>query len=168
MHPGPRERPTPNALSLGQRETRSLIRVAWESSDEAEYFHGFVAGYAKSVFTSSTTDKVVLASQELVENALKYSLMTKPIVFELSANTSEVRVSVENATVATRAAMLQEQLRRIERDPEGTYTTELERSMAGVGRRSMLGLARIRYEAGMSLAASVVGSDVTVVASARR
>jgi len=165
---GHRERLTPNALSLGQRETRSLIRVAWESSDEAAYFHGFVAGYAKSVFTSSTTDKIVLASQELVENALKYSLMTKPIVFELSANTSEVRVSVENSTVATRASMLQEQLRRIERDPEGTFTTELERSMLGAGRRSMLGLARVRHEANMTLTASVIGNEVTIVASTRR
>ncbi len=168
MRPPPLERSLHASLSLAQRETRSLIRVAWESSDEAEYFHGFVAGYAKSIFTGGTTDKVVLASQELVENALKYSLMTKPIVFELCASSHEVRVSVENATVATRAAMLQEQLRRIERDPEGTYTTELERSMVGIGRRSMLGLARIRHEAGMSLSASVVGSDVTVVASARR
>jgi len=120
------------------------------------------------MFTASIKDKIVLASQELVENALKYCLMTKPIVYELGVSTSEVRVSVENTTVATRAMMLQEQLRRIERDAEGTFAAELERSMTGVGRRSMLGLARVCHEAGMRIAASVAGGDVTVVASSRR
>lgn len=166
-HPSP-ERPTFSTLSLAQRETRSLIRVAWETGEEAAYFHGFVAGYARALFTASTTDKIVLASQELVENALRYSLLTKPIVYELSVNTTEVRVCVENATIATRTAMLQEQLRRIEQDPEATYTAELERSMTGSGRRSMLGLSRIRHEASMTIGASVTGNDVLVVASCRR
>jgi hypothetical protein len=155
-------------LSAAGRENRTLIRVAWESSEEADYFHAFVAGYARGVFTTGTTDKIVLASQELVENALRYSLLTRPIVYELSTSSSEVRVSVENATIATRAGMLQDQLRRIERDPEGTYTTELERSMSGAGRRSMLGLCRIWHEANMRVSASVVGSDVVVIASCRR
>ena len=110
----------------------------------------------------------MLASHELLENAQRYSLMTRPIVYQLEVDSSEVRVSVENATVASRASMLQEQLRRIERDVESTYTTELERSMSAAGRRSMLGLARICHEAGMSVTATVIGADVCVVAGARR
>jgi hypothetical protein len=161
-------RPAESAASFGNNEARTLVRVTWENSEEAEYFHGFVAGYAKAVFTLATADRVILASHEMLENALRYSLMMKEVAYELRITTNEVRVSVQNATISSRIEMLRAHLLRIQEDAERTYTTELERSMSGSGRRAMLGLVRICHEGRMVLKASVDGSNVTVVASCRR
>jgi hypothetical protein len=156
------------AAALAHREARTLVRVSWENSEDAEYFHGFVAGYAKAVFTLATADRVTLASHEMLENALRYSLMMKEIVYELSVTANDVRVSVQNATISSRIEMLRAHLLRIQEDPERTYTTELERSMSASGRRAMLGLVRICHEGRMAVKASVDGSNVSVVATCRR
>jgi len=155
-------------LSRATTDSRTLIHVAWETGEEASYFHGFVAGYAKATFSASTADRVVLASHELVENALRYSLISQSISYDLAVSSSEVRISVENGTTLARADMLRTQLQRIQSDPENTYTTELARSLTGTGRRSMLGLARICHEAHMAVSVSVIGSTLTVVATCRR
>ena len=164
----PNERLLPSTMSFAARDLHTLIRVVWESAEQAEYFHGFVSGYAKAVFALNTAEKVTLASQELMENALRYSLMAKGISYELAVSSSEVRVSVGNATIGSRLEMLQAQLQRIQQDREGTYLTELERSTSGQGRRSMLGLVRICHEANMVLKVGVESNDVTVTASCRR
>jgi hypothetical protein len=163
----PFQRPD-SSRTLADREARTLVRVAWENSEEAEYFYGFVSGYAKAVFRLGTAERVILASQELLENALRYSLMMKEIVYELSVTPNEVRVLVHNATISSRVEMLRAHLQRIQEDPERTYTTEIERSMSGAGRRAMLGLVRICHEAHMELRASVDGGNVLVIASCRR
>ena len=162
------ERLLPSTLSLASRDLHTLIRLVWESAEQAEYFHGFVSGYAKAVFALNTAERVTLASQELMENALRYSLMAKGISYELAVSSSEVRVSVGNATIGSRVAMLQGHLQRIQQDREGTYVAELERSVSGQGRRSMLGLVRICHEANMVLNVAVENNHVTVVASCRR
>ena len=167
LRESPFQRPD-SSVTLASRETRTLVRVAWENSENAEYFYGFVSGYAKAVFTMGTAERVILASQELLENALRYSLMMKEIAYELCVTPAEVRVSVQNATISSRIEMLRTHLQRIQEDPERTYTTELERSMSGSGRRAMLGLVRICHEAHMVLRTSVEGSNVTVTASCRR
>ena len=163
----PFQRPDSSSL-LAERETRRLVRVAWENSESAEYFFGFVSGYAGSVFQGRTAERVVLASQELLENAMRYSLMMKEVAYELSVTQIEVRVSVKNTTISSRIEMLRTQLQRIQEDPERTYTAELERSTSGSGRRAMLGLVRICHEVHMVLKASVDGGAVTVTASCPR
>jgi hypothetical protein len=168
LRANPFQSPGNSLTSLANREARTLVRVAWENSENAEYFYGFVSGYAKAVFTMGAADRVILASQELLENALQYSLMSKEITYELGVTATEVRVSVRNATISSRVEMLRAHLIRIQEDPERTYTTELERSMSGGGRRAMLGLVRICHEANMVLSASVDSGNVTVMASCRR
>ncbi len=168
LRANPFQSPGNSLTALTAREVRTLVRVAWENSENAEYFYGFVSGYAKAVFTMGAADRVILASQELLENALQYSLMSKEVTYELGVTATEVRVSVRNATISSRVEMLRAHLIRIQEDPERTYTTELERSMSGAGRRAMLGLVRICHEANMVLSASVDGGNVTVMATCRR
>ncbi len=156
------------ASTLSSRASRTLIHVAWENSEQAEYFHGFVSGYAKAVFRSGTAERVILASHELLENALRYSLMSREITYALVVTALEVQVSVQNSTISSRIEMLRAQLTRIRENPASTYTTELERSMSGAGRRAMLGLVRICHEADMELRAAIETSNVTVTASSRR
>src|SRR5450432_2306842 len=101
LRENPYQRPAGSVASV-ERDVRTLVRVAWESSEDAEYFYGFVSGYAKAVFTMGTAERVILASQELLENALRYSLMMKQIAYELCVTQTEVRVSVQNATISSR------------------------------------------------------------------
>ena len=75
---------------------------------------------------------------------------------------------VQNTTVLARIEMLTTQLKRLENAPDQVYATELERSTQGGGRRSMLGLARIRHEAEMQIDVSLDGLDVTVRAYCQR
>ncbi len=156
------------ASALASRESRTLIHVAWENSEQAEYFYGFVSGYAKAVFRGATAERVILASHELLENALRYSLMNREITYSLGVTALEVQVSVQNSTISSRIDMLRAQLARIRENPGATYTTELERSMSGAGRRAMLGLVRICHEADMELRAALETSHVLLSASCRR
>jgi len=163
-----RFQPSDGASSLSSLESRTLIHIAWENSEQAEYFHGFVSGYAKAVFRLTTAERVILASHELLENALRYSLMSRVITYTLGVTNLEVRVSVRNSTISSRIEMLRAQLARIRESAERTYGAELERSMSSSGRRAMLGLVRISHEADMELRADIDASAVTVIASCRR
>ncbi|HWZ90375.1 MAG TPA: hypothetical protein VNW92_16040 [Polyangiaceae bacterium] len=154
--------------AVAQRDARSLLRVAWASSESTAYFCRFVSGYANTAFAAVTAGRVTLASRELLENALRYSLMMHEITYELSATRTEVRVSVQNRTISSRVEVLRAQLKRIQEDPQRAYAQELERSKSSTGRRAMLGLVRICHEADMTLRASVDGSSVLLAASCRR
>lgn len=150
------------------RETRALIQVAWEAGPDLQAFLGFVTAYARGRFSSSTAEKVALASNELLDNAVRYSSLSRDISYALQTLDTYVCVSVTNATVRTRIEMLTDQLKRLEASPESVYTAEFERSVTGNGRRSMLGLARIRHETGMTLEATAEANVVTVRAMGHR
>jgi hypothetical protein len=156
------------SAATAHREAGSLLRVAWASSENTAYFCRFVAGYANTAFSAVTADRVTLASRELLDNALRYSLMMHEVTYELSATRTEVHVSVHNATIASRVEVLRAHLERIQEDPQRAYALELERSKSSSGRRAMLGLVRICHEADMTLRASVDGNNVALAASCRR
>jgi hypothetical protein len=67
-----------------------------------------------------------------------------------------------------RIDMLTTHVRKLESNPEQTYTSEMERSTLAGGRRSMLGLARIRHEAEMQLELHLDGLDVAICAHCAR
>jgi hypothetical protein len=94
--------------------------------------------------------------------------VTKPIVYQLDVDSSEVRVSVETRRSLRARACSRNNCAASNAPPWARTATEFARSMSPAGRRSMLGLARICYQAGMSVTATVIGADVCVVAGTRR
>lgn len=149
----------------------ALIHVTWDASPDLEQFLGFISAYAKGRFSNSVAERVTLASTELLDNAVRYGSLARDFTYRLALDGQRVAVSVQNTTVTTRIEMLNAQLKRLESAPEQVYSSELERSMSvgpSSGRRSMLGLARIRHEAEMRIELEVDGNDVTVRAICAR
>ena len=147
----------------------ALIHVTWDASPDPEQFLGFISAYTKGRFSNNLAERVTLASTELLDNAVRYGSLARDFSYCLAAQTSQVSVSVRNTTTPARLEMLVAQLRRLESAPGQVYTSELERSMGpGSGRRSMLGLARIRHEAEMQVGIDVHINEVTVRAQCKR
>lgn len=147
----------------------ALIHVTWDASPDLQQFLGFITAYAKGRFSNSVAERVTLASTELLDNAVRYGSLARDFTYRLAIDGQRVAVSVQNTTVTTRIEMLSAQLKRLELAPEQVYTSELERSMGpSSGRRSMLGLARIRHEAEMRVELDIDGNDVTVRAVCAR
>jgi hypothetical protein len=147
----------------------ALIHVTWDSSPDLEQFLGFITAYTKGRFSTSLAERVTLASTELLDNAVRYGSLARDFTYRLALEGNHVSVSVQNTTVRARIDMLTAQLRRLESAPEQVYSSELERSMGpGSGRRSMLGLARIRHEAEMQIDIEVDNNEVTVRAQCKR
>jgi len=147
----------------------ALIHVTWDASPDLEQFLGFITAYTKGRFSNSLAERVTLASTELLDNAVRYGSLARDFSYCLAMQTTQVSVSVRNATMPARIEMLVAQLRRLEAAPGQVYTSELERSMGSAsGRRSMLGLARIRHEAEMQIGVDVDVNEVTVRAQCKR
>jgi hypothetical protein len=147
----------------------ALIHVSWDASPDLEQFLGFITAYTKGRFSNSLAERVTLTSTELLDNAVRYGSLARDFSYRLAIEATLVAVSVQNTTVPARIEMLVAQLRRLESAPGQVYTSELERSMgSGSGRRSMLGLARIRHEAEMQIGIDVDNNEVTVRAQCKR
>ncbi len=153
----------------GLASTNALIHVTWDASPDLEQFLSFISAYTKGRFSSSLAERVTLASTELLDNAVRYGSLARDFTYRLAVEGAEVVVSMQNTTVRTRIDMLTAQLRRLDTAPEKVYASELERSMTSSGgRRSMLGLARIRHEAEMTIDLDIEINEVTVRASCQR
>jgi hypothetical protein len=147
----------------------ALINVTWDQSPDLEQFLAFISAYTKGRFSASLAERITLASTELLDNAVRYGSLARDFSYRLDADGSKVVVCVRNTTVRARIDMLTGQLRRLEASPEQVYAAEMERSMSpGAGRRSMLGLVRIRHEAEMNLQLDVDGNEVSVRAQCSR
>lgn len=154
---------------IAPASSASLIRVSWDASPDLEQFLAFVTAFAKGRFSLTLAERVTLASGELLDNAVRYGSLAREFTYELSTEGGQVSVSVQNNTVQTRVEMLSSQLRRLEAGADQVYASELERSLSpGSGRRSMLGLARIRHEAEMRIELTANGGLVKVRAYCAR
>lgn len=147
----------------------ALIHVTWDSSPDLEQFLGFISAYCKGRFSTSLAERVTLTSTELLDNAVRYGSLARDFTYRLAIEGGYVTVSMQNTTVPARIEMLSAQLRRLESAPEQVYAAELERSMGpSSGRRSMLGLARIRHEAEMRIDLQTEANDVIIRAQCKR
>lgn len=145
---------------------QSLVRVSIDSGAElVDPVHVFIAAYASHRFRPSIRERIVLAANELLSNATAYGALSAPIVFELSASDRLVIVRVSNAVTNSRLQMLQTRFKAVNDDPQKTYLEQMQRSMSGRALRAQLGLARLRFEAELSLDLEVVDNIVTVSAA---
>lgn len=150
-------------------QSSALIHVTWDASPDLEQFLGFITAYTKGRFSNSMAERITLASTELLDNAVRYGSLAREFSYRLAIDGARVSVSVQNTTMLARIEMLTAQLRRLEATPEQVYASELERSMGpSSGRRSMLGLARIRHEAEMRIEVEIENTEVTVRAVCAR
>ncbi len=160
----------PHSDLRSARGRTALINVSWESGCSVSYLHQFVEAYARSRFPRQMAERLALASNELLENALSYSLLSKEVTYEMALSGERIEIIVTNHSVPARIDLLQQQLERLNENPEQVYKDELEKSMTQRGGRGMLGLVRASHEAQMAIELRLGGdgTEVTVVASCRR
>jgi hypothetical protein len=127
----------------------------------------FLAAFTGSRFRAAVAQRVTLASCELLENAISYGSVSGDVLYELRMGQRLVEVAVSNDAIPARIGMLREQLRKIEHNAQEAYLDGLRRSTAGGVARSLLGLARVRWEAEMDIELSIDASRVTLVARCR-
>lgn len=157
------------ASGIAPAPAGALIRVSWDASPDLEHFLGFISTYAKGRFSLTLAERVALASTELLDNAVRYGSLARDFTYELGLEAGQVSVSVQNSTVQARIDMLSSQLRLLDANPDQVYASELQRSLNPLGgRRSMLGLARIRHEAEMRVELTTNGNLVKVRAYCSR
>jgi anti-sigma regulatory factor (Ser/Thr protein kinase) len=129
-------------------------------------FRAFAVVYLTRHFSRQLGDKLGTACHELLENAVNHGMPNVDISVVLRTNLyGSVEIWVGNECTEDRATALHERVRQL----LGTNTAELYRTAlrGSGGTKSMLGLVRVRHEAGMSLEVLSEGSHVLVVARLR-
>lgn len=126
-------------------------------------FRTFVVVYLTRRFSRQIGDKMGTACHELLENAVNHGAPNTDMTVELRSTASgSLEVWVSNECSEDRRTTLHERVQQL----VGTNTAELYRlALRGsLGTKSMLGLVRVRHEAGMSLEVASSGTRVLVVA----
>ena len=128
----------------------------------------FVSSFYARVLGEGTSQMLAMATHELLENALKYSAeegATIKIEVEPGAEADCVSIRISNTAVAEHIPPLQQVVARIKDAPDAmAHYLTLMRETSKRSDGSGLGLARLRAEAGMTLALEVEGNQVCIVA----
>jgi two-component sensor histidine kinase len=114
--------------------------------------------------------RISMAAHELLENGAKYAVGRRAVlrvVLEEKETGASAHIAITNETTKEHVERLRARISEIAEtdDPFGLYQTLMRRS-SKIREESGLGLARIRAEGEMNLGLEVVGSTVTIVASA--
>jgi hypothetical protein len=128
----------------------------------------FISSFYARVLSDGARDMVAMATHELLENALKYSVedgATLCIEVESRATADRVTIRIRNRSAPAYIGSLKDVIERMQSHPDPVllYLT-IMRETAKRREGSGLGLARLRAEAGMSLALELEGNDVCIIA----
>ncbi|HRI63902.1 MAG TPA: ATP-binding protein [Polyangium sp.] len=155
----------PPAVPVSNEQVLLSMRLV-PSLQVVDTFRSFVVVYMTRRFSRQLGDKLGTACHELLENAVNHGTSGLDVHVEVRTNSSGgVEILVANECVEERANALHERVQQL----VGTNTAELYRSAlrGSPGTKSMLGLVRVRHEAGMTLEAASEGAQVVVVARMR-
>ncbi|HEY5961212.1 MAG TPA: hypothetical protein VIV60_31865 [Polyangiaceae bacterium] len=140
-----------------------LLQVRIETSPQFLTQLGeFTTAYTRFRFHPRTAEKLALASNELIENAVSYGSVSGDVVYMLHESDHDIEVCVSNHAPPGRLSNLRTHIDRIRADPQRVFEDEMSRSVSGTGGRASLGLARICHEAQMDLELEVDGNRITM------
>lgn len=125
--------------------------------------------YERVLSDDDSTSRLALATQELLENAIKYGTHGDTVLsIELDRRVGEVRVRTSNRSDPSNIAVLRQRFAEMSAAPDAfKFYQQLLRSTANDAIGSGLGLARIRCEGEMDVDLKVEGDLVGVSAIAR-
>ena len=128
----------------------------------------FVSNFYARVVGDGPSQMLAMATHELLENALKYSSedgATIMIEVEPDTDVDRVRIRIQNRAAPHHIPPLQQVMARMNEAPDPmVHYVNLMRETSKRSEGSGLGLARLRAEAGMTLALEVEGNQVCIVA----
>jgi anti-sigma regulatory factor (Ser/Thr protein kinase) len=125
--------------------------------------------YDRVLADEDSTSRLALATQELLENAIKYGVEgDTALSIELDRRAGVVRVRTSNRSHPEHIAVLQRRFAEMRDAPDAfKFYQQLLRSTMHETEGSGLGLARIRCEGEMDIDVTVDGNLVGVCAVAR-
>lgn len=138
----------------------------WVFIDEIRRFVGSFCACACPA--AARDEHLALAVHELVQNAVT-CCDAAPVELSLEVDVPADRVSVQvsNACTAEEAAALKQRIDRMNREPDALRSYFLTMSESRAAERGGLGLARIRFESQLELAAFPGPGRVTVQAAGK-
>ena len=146
-------------------EEESLLSMRLiPSLQVVDAFRAFALVYLTRRYSRQLGDKLATVCHELLENAVHHGTADRDVVIDLRATSSgSIEVRVINHASEDRIAILHERVQSL----TSTDTAQLYRqALRGTGMgKSMLGLVRIRHEAGMTV--DVVSDEGRVMVCAR-
>jgi plasmid stabilization system protein ParE len=147
----------------GQRLLSIHAAPSWELVD---HVRTFVTAYCGLRYPAFAAERIALASHELLENAVRFGSISSDIEYVLvEVSETTARVEVTNEAVPARVRALVEHVQQLRAvDAARAYAQALRTAMGQSGVR-MLGLARVRHEAGMEVEVRPEERRITVVAT---
>jgi hypothetical protein len=143
---------TGSSAGTDQRMIYMRFQPMWAYIDGVRELCRFLC--ARTFADSTVAERVQLASQELLENAVKYSaeVDARDVELEIIREPEHIVVGVLNHAIPAATRLLEAELARLRvMAPEAAYLWAFERvAEADIGSNRM-GLARIRHEGGFSL-----------------
>jgi hypothetical protein len=134
--------------------------AVWEVIDDARSF--FVQALTHAVPDAVRREEIGIAAHELMENAFRYSPASEVSV-AIEVLGDDISITAENETTPDHIVDLDAQVNALAEAPDPlVYYQQKMLEVADRTEGSGLGLARIRWEASMSVACEVVGSRVRV------
>jgi hypothetical protein len=130
----------------------------------------FVISFYDQLLDSETASRVAMATHELLENTLKYSLDGRTgvtITLRTQAATGSLTIRTKNRASTEHLAVLVKLIDEMTDAPDPTaFYLALLRRNANRPSGSGLGLARIFSEAEMKISYQLAGDELTIVAEA--
>lgn len=152
-----------------QADAKALLQFELDPSAQLlQPIAEFLSSYAKARYHPRTAERVALASQELVDNAMSFGSVSSDVQFVLLESRRTIEICVTNDSSPGRVSALQAQIERLQGGSEQVYQQEMAKSMSGAGGRVSLGLARVSHEAKMDLVFELLGMRVTMRARCNR
>lgn len=113
-------------------------------------------------------ERVRVVIQELLENAMKYSVDNgvSELELDIKRDPNELRIAVSNQAQTEHRERLAEQIRELSaKEPQAAYLEAMQRSMTLETGESQLGLARMRFEGRVELSLQEADGWVTIIAT---
>lgn len=135
----------------------------WSFISSTRIFVSSFCGH--SVGDPEFADKVAMATHELLENAVKYSVMSgEPVRCQVGIDEDHVWVRIQNEAAPEHIETLQRVFEEVATGhPLEVYIERMQRSLSTD--KSELGLARIRYETDAAMELKVTDRHVAVCVS---
>ena len=159
--------PKREAEAVLHRETVVLVRWAVEWWEALNDMQDFASSYCARRFSGDLGDRARMASNELLENAVRYAIPGSEVVYEVRELKNGFAICVSNEAVSSRIVWLEKRISELRiAHSEDAYRAAVRR-LIETGDRGIgggLGLLRVRHEANVELSVTVTGKHVTVMA----
>ena len=144
--------PAPALISIGSPADPALL----------EPTYAYLSAYCNSCLAPRVAQRLNVAIYELYANALRYGSPDGEVRLELFRTQSGARLTVSNLAPIEQRQRLEQQVARVQHDPEAAFSAEMDRFTVGSGAPPMLGVVRVAHESGLKVELQLQGDSVRV------